>query len=367
MMNSPPRRPVIMLAQTPPPFHGQAVMTQVLKEALQEEFEVHHVRMDFSATIAENKTVRFSKVWKLFSCLWKTVCLLRQHPGAVLYYPPAPGHWVPVLRDLVLLSVCRPLAGTTVFHFHAHGLGVFLKKHRWLSKVWKNPEHAIVLGPSVRGDAEQVGANEIHEVPYGIDVPEYTDTVSGSRVPVIFFAGFHTASKGIFDLLETARILKERGVEFVMHTAGEWADASTRDTFQEFCDKHGLADQVMSLGRLEGETLWNEYRNADVFFFPTFFEHETFGVVIVEAMAHGLPVVSTCWPGPLDVVEDGTSGLLCDPHDCSGFADALQKLLQDEALRHEMGGASKQLYLGKYTRKQYAKTLKSLFETTCGQ
>ncbi len=150
-------RTIVLLAQTPPPFHGQAVMTQLLKEALEESFDVHHIRMDFSRTIAQNKKVTVRKFFKFFGVLTRTLLLLVRYPGSVLYYPPAPGHWVPVLRDFVLLTICRPFAGCTVFHFHARGIGEFLERHRYCPRrAWRAPEHAIVLGHSARTDSEPV-------------------------------------------------------------------------------------------------------------------------------------------------------------------------------------------------------------------
>ena len=152
-----------------------------------------------------------------------------------------------------------------------------------------------------------------------------------------------------------------------MRTAGEWADASTRRRFDTMCCECGLSDTVTCLGRLEGESLWNEYAGADLFFFPTFFEHETFGVVLFEAMAHGLPVVSTRWPGPVDVIEDGVDGVLCKPNDCCGFADAIQDFLQNPDQRRRMGERARLSYSTKYTRKHYAETLKRLFKLICGE
>lgn len=359
-------RPVIMLAQTPPPFHGQAIMTQVLKEVLQGEFEVYHVRMDFSDTVAENKKLRFSKVWKLFSNLWKTVSLLRKHPGAVLYYPPAPGHWVPVLRDLVLLTICRPFAGSTVFHFHARGVGEFLEQHKHCPRrAWRTPDHAIVLGPSARRDAELLGATVIHEVPYGVDVALVEGGSPKAARPRIFFAGFHAESKGVFDLLETARVLRDRQIDFEIQTAGEWASMAVREHFYSLLESYELEDRVTPLGLLSGPDLQTAYAAADIFFFPTFFEHETFGVVVVEAMAHSLPVVASAWPGPIDIICDKESGFLCPPRTIDAYADVLRKLIESSDLRSALGAAGRELYEDKYTRAVYGESMRKLFAEIC--
>ncbi|MBC8207252.1 MAG: glycosyltransferase family 4 protein [Kiritimatiellaeota bacterium] len=359
-------RAIVLLAQTPPPYHGQAVMTQVLKDVLEESFEVHHVRMAFSQTIAENKKVSFLKLFKLIGILVRTLCLLVRHPGAVLYYPPAPGHWVPVLRDLVLLTLCRPFAGCTVFHFHARGIGEFLEQHRRLpQRAWRAPEHAIVLGASVRQDAEFLGAQKIHEIPCGVDIePVPEDSRVSSRVR-IFFAGFHIESKGIFDVLETARELMNRQVDFEVHMAGEWASSSVQDRFLQLREEYGLESRVKLFGVLTGADLQAAYARADIFFFPTFFEHETFGVVVIEAMAHGLPVVASVWPGPCDIIRNQETGFLCSSRNVDAYADALQSLIENSEMRAAMGFAGWKLYEEKYTRAVYGESMRKLFAEIC--
>jgi glycosyltransferase involved in cell wall biosynthesis len=362
-----PRRPIVMVAQTPPPHHGQAVMTQVLKEALDGDFELYHVRMAFSGTIAENKRLQALKILKLLGVLVRAMVLLLRHRGAVLYYPPAPGHWVPILRDWILLAACRPFAARTVFHFHARGLGAFLDRHPLLpSFPWSQPDIAIVLGPSARSDAECIGAHRIEEIPYGLDVPVREPPRDSSSDPVILFVGLHGEGKGLFDLLETARVLMDRGCSFRIRTAGEWESEAVRERFEARRAEIDLADRVETLGHLPREKLWDAYAEADIFFFPTKFAHETFGVVLIEAMAFGLPVVSSRWPGPIDVVRDGATGILCEAGDIQAYADALQELVERPDRRAVLGAEGKILYKERYTGQQYHMRVKEFFAEHCG-
>lgn len=98
-------------------------------------------------------------------------------------------------------------------------------------------------------------------------------------------------------------------------------------------------DQITLTGWLSGTALASAYASADIFLFPS--TSETFGLVVVEAMASGLPVVAMRSQGVRDIVREGKTGILVpveDPtRDCVGFRDAVKILIRDEGKRRDMG------------------------------
>jgi glycosyltransferase involved in cell wall biosynthesis len=270
-----------------------------------------------------------------------------------------------VLRDLVFLSCVRPFAGKTIFHFHAYGLGEFVEVHSWLKRVglaFKKPDVAIVLGALCRSDGELLGAKKIVEIPYGMDIfPINRSSKRSLEKPRILFVGLHIESKGILDLLDTASLLKSNGLDFVVHTVGPWKNTQIRAAFESKRHELGLEEDVICCGELTGEPLWAEYAEADLFFFPTFFEFETFGLVVVEAMAYGLPVIASDWRGPGDIVEDGVTGFVCPVHDSRAYIEATTKLLSDPELRQSMGVAGRRLYEQKYRNAQFIDAVEAVF------
>jgi glycosyltransferase involved in cell wall biosynthesis len=99
------------------------------------------------------------------------------------------------------------------------------------------------------------------------------------------------------------------------------------------------------LGELHGEALADVYANADVFCFPS--TTDTFGQVLLEAGASGLPVVAAAAGGSLDVIHDGGTGLLVAPDDPGAFARALSPLAHDGGLRARMGASGRAAALEK--------------------
>jgi glycosyltransferase involved in cell wall biosynthesis len=87
--------------------------------------------------------------------------------------------------------------------------------------------------------------------------------------------------------------------------------------------------------------IWPVWRASDIAVVPST-EPEPFGMVAIEAMACGLPVVAAAHGGLLDIVDDGRSGLLFTPRDADALAAALQRLAGDAALRQRLGSAGAQ-------------------------
>ncbi len=114
---------------------------------------------------------------------------------------------------------------------------------------------------------------------------------------------------------------------------GDNANPTIARTIRGYFAARGL--DVHFTGTLTGEALATMYATADIFVFPS--QTETFGQVIQEAMASGLPVVAQRIGGPADLVRDGIIGYLATPSDIDGFAEKTLRLIHDQDLRTRMG------------------------------
>lgn len=123
------------------------------------------------------------------------------------------------------------------------------------------------------------------------------------------------------DLLLDAFAKAFAGSDDVFLTVG--GDGPARDTLTAYAHELGLGHQVQFLGHLSRQEVISEMHMCSAFVLSS--DHETFGVVLAEAMAAGKPVVSTACGGPEDLVTDQT-GLLVPPGDAAELARALQKL-----------------------------------------
>jgi glycosyltransferase involved in cell wall biosynthesis len=113
-------------------------------------------------------------------------------------------------------------------------------------------------------------------------------------------------------------------------------DGDQRENYQEQARRLGIADRTIFAGAIQHENTPPYFRSADVTILPSL-PPESFGLVLIESLACGTPVIATRLPGVRTVVEDGGDGLLVDPGTPESLAEAMGKILDDEDLRKAMG------------------------------
>lgn len=354
---------VLVVGQTPPPFHGQAVAIGSFLEGEYERVELSHVPMSFSRHIDEVGQLRIRKVfqlpWLVARIFWTRV----RNGSEVLYYPPHGVERIPLVRDLVVLIFCRWAFRWTVFHLHVIGLAQHYS--RWgrfwryaFRKAYFRPD--LVIAPSKAGEADGrfLAARHLRRVPNGV-ADDAASTAALVRVnaepPAVFYAGVLRESKGIVVLLEACAKLKAEKVSFRVRLMGDFQPAGFKDELMDRIERLQLSSQVDLLGRRVASDKWAQFRLADVFCFPTLYDN--FPLAVLEAMEFGLPVVATRCGALEEIVVEGETGYLVDPRDSDSLADRLEKLLTDSELRRTMGKAGRDRYVDLFTVEQYRRSL----------
>jgi glycosyltransferase involved in cell wall biosynthesis len=128
-------------------------------------------------------------------------------------------------------------------------------------------------------------------------------------------------------------------------------DGDARPELEQWVAGRPEHSLVSFLGRVSDERLEDLYRVADVFALPS--EGEGFGLVFVEAMAHGLPCVCVQAGAAPEVVRDGVTGLVARPRDVADLADKLMVLAKNSTIRARLGGAARQRYALHYTAEAF--------------
>ena len=169
----------------------------------------------------------------------------------------------------------------------------------------------------------------------------------------ILFVGRHIERKGICYLIEAAKYLPKDKFEIRIVGVGDLTEqlkqqAALLDERREMKDERTQSASIIFTGKLSPEALANEYKTANVFTLPAIVDHkgdtEGLGVVLIEAMELGLPIIASNVGGIPDVVVDGESGILVPEKDPVALADAFKRLEANPTLIQKLlAGARKRI------------------------
>jgi len=177
-------------------------------------------------------------------------------------------------------------------------------------------------------------AEKVIVASFPIDVGEFWDTKlpKDGQSPYILSAGrFSDARKNVELLLRAFAIVRKIQPDVQLWLAGEPPIGEKR----RLAEQLGLDNSVKYLGSLERKELVPLYQGAHVFALSSW--QEGLGIVVLEAMACGIPVVSTRCGGPESIIRDGEDGYLVPLNDMESLAEKLITLLRDDELRAKMG------------------------------
>lgn len=175
--------------------------------------------------------------------------------------------------------------------------------------------------------------------------------------PLFLFVGHVIPRKGLPVLLEACAILQTRG--YTHYTLQVVGNGSQEDELKTFCDEQGLSDRIQWIGRVSYDQIGSYFKNADVFVFPTM--EDTWGVVTLEAMLLGKPILCSKGAGTSELVIHGENGYVFPPDHAAELADLMQKFLDHPETIPAMGERSQQI-MAQYTPEAAAKCLAKVTE-----
>lgn len=213
----------------------------------------------------------------------------------------------------------------------------------WVDAFITNNQAGKIYLTDVVGTTEA----KVFARPYLIpDLRTYAPTIdiacpvtSQLQHPIFIFAGKLIPRKGLQELLKACALLQAQGYQnYSLLVLG---DGQQRQELERFVEHHHFASQVQWMGNVEYEQVGSYLFHSDVFIFPTL--EDVWGLVAVEAMMFGKPILCSKRAGAAEMVVDGENGYVFDPQDTKKFAELMGKFIENPALINQMGEESKQL------------------------
>jgi glycosyltransferase involved in cell wall biosynthesis len=375
---------ILFIAVLPPPFHGVPIANSILlsSEFIQRKYELILVPIKRNI-LQSGGNFSWRTVLDDLTLMGRTVSSLVTKRPKLTYFCIAQsrlGLW----RDAGLIGLARLLGSKCLVQLRGGNFrNVFQDEltpgEQRLIKVALNfLDGVIVLDQSLTWIFQGLVPSD-HIFVLSNGVPEtYTNDAKISAAKVrrqdssiikVTFLSNLLKGKGFETLLETAALLAQRGQnqDFVFTLAGAAPDSETARQVQGFVDSHDLTASVSITGEILGPEKWELLLNSDVFVFPSYYRPEGQPWAIIEALAAGLPVISTAQGAIPAMVKEGINGFIVPARNPAAIAARLRLLQRDPDLRLAMGQASRDLYLSHFTGEKFVKGFAAIIDRVLEQ
>jgi glycosyltransferase involved in cell wall biosynthesis len=346
---------ILVIGQTPPPFHGQAVMIEKIVKAKYSGVCIHHIRMDFSDNVDQVGKFALFKILRLFALLFKAYIILFRNRIDAIHYPPAGTNKNAIYRDIIILPLLRIWGKKLIFHFHPLGLSDVYKKSGGLMKLamrsaYFQPDLSIALSQYNAENIKNLNSKKVVIIPNGIDdvYPSYSFTVgSWSNDINVLFVGNICESKGIYTYLDVIGAIASKH-----HHVKGVVVGGFKDTIEEQkVTQHSAWKYCQYKGIITGDEKWKTFLHSDILFLPT--QYDNLPTVILEAMQFELPVVASDVGSIPEMINQAATGYYCGPLDVNSFIKHLNILIENSSVRKKLGLQGRKLFLEKYGLNKY--------------
>lgn len=251
-------------------------------------------------------------------------------------------HYHEPLSPALPITTLRFHRGANVGTFHAYArrnLGYYYARP-FLKRYFKRLHSCIAVSAPARDFVSRYFPGDYHIVPNGIDTARFApghEPIPELRTPgwhTLLFVGRLEQRKGLPTLLEAYAALRRSRPNVRLVVAG---DGPGRWGYEKYVESEAIPD-VLFMGHVPADMLPRCYASADVFCAPAV-GRESFGIVLLEAMASGVPVLASAIQGFSQVVTHGETGLLVATGDPAAWTVALERILTDDGERRRLAAA----------------------------
>ena len=277
-------------------------------------------------------------------------------------------------------------------HVHAHFAGMAARTAYWINRFFGLPftftahandifaprDFAVSLAKLLQSAAAVVTVSDfaarqlrerfpptavkIHRVYNGVDLSRFRPAESGPGAPIIISIGRLIEKKGFSDLIAACGVLRARDRAFECRIIGE---GPLQERLSAQIADEGLTDAVRLIGPQTQAEIATQLAGVSLFVLPCTRDSDggmdNLPTVIMEAMAAGLPVISTPLAGVPEMVQDGSNGYLVPERDPAALAAAIEKLIDDPERARRLGARGREIAREKFSIEESARQLRALF------
>jgi len=369
---------LLLVGPLPPPIHGQSVAFSMLVDHLLRENEFSVAVMNLTSAVARRQgTASLGRVVELASTLSSALFSLVR--ARLVYLTISQSAWG-FMRDIPIIWAAWVLRKKIVLHMHGGNLDGFFRARgvvyrRIIAATLCRAAVVILLSDKLRTRVGMVPglAERTVVVPNGVALHSPLGVkrlLPGEEMHVLYLSNL-VFEKGYLDVVEAARVLRNRypEVRAKFHFAGEFLlDRDTytsvvemrRDFFRRLREG-SLENVVIYHGVVHGEEKERLLEQAHVFVLPTYYRYEGQPLSVLEAMAHGTPIVTTDHAAIGEMVRDGFNGFFVPPRDGQAIAERLSRFHRSPDLVEVMSERNLARVKESFSAESYAGSVAEVF------
>lgn len=353
---------ILFILKLPPPLTGATLMNKYIAESnlLKNNFNIKIIPVSYKRKINQISIhIKFIKVIFYHLILLKDLLLFRPK---IVYFQLSPLGYA-FLRDCSYIIWLKVFKVHTIYHLHGKGINEAAKKTKILKYIYtwafKNSS-VICLSNILVSDISDVYFAKPYIVNNGIPniSVDFLERKNNNKIQVLFLSNL-IYSKGIIDFLDSISLLRELYKEKLsVKIVGSEVEISKFKLNYEI-SKRNINDLIEFLGPKYDKEKEEIFLQSDILVFPTL--NDVWGLVILEAMQFGIPVIATKEGAIPEIVDDCITGFLVDKHKPEQIAEKLKILFENDELRTKMGITARKKFLEKYTIEVFERNLFEAF------
>lgn len=312
------------------------LINEILRSDLKNDFEIYYI---------ESQAEDFKGIKKLFIAINAVFkfCgkILINNPKIVYVHI---GSNASLYRESFFVVLAKIFGKKTIAHFHAGDVEEYLEKQSKIGKtlivraIGLSDKLIAVSKDSAKKLQLLAPDNEIEIILNAIDTRclDFSTKRFSERSGIVrvLFVGAMGKLKGEKDLADAVELIRDKYPNLRVSFLGFGSES-----FRDYCKKREIEGSIEFIGAVSLEERLEFFEKADIFVLPTY--AEAMPISVIEAMAAGLPIVSTVVGGIPEMIKDGDEGFLIEPANAEKLAERLSILIENKELRTKMGEKAK--------------------------
>ena len=362
---------VLFVMHMPPPVHGASMMGKYIHDSklVNEEFECKYINMSTSNKLNDIGKISIQKFLSFCSLLKVIEKRIKEFsPDLICLTPNASG--IAFFKDFLIIQFIKCYSKNIVVHYHNKGISA--NQNKWLYnklyKIFFEGLKVILLAKELYPDiSKYVRSEDVYYCANGIPTMNVSPLLKEEKSDIFrfLFLSNMMRSKGVYTLINACALLKKIGFDFICAFVGDWKDVTEAD-FRKKIEALRLANNVIAVGPKYGDDKEHFLSEANCFVFPSAYNNEAFSLVLLEAMQHRLPCISTYEGGIPSIVNDKETGFLVEAHNEEKLCSKMKWMIENPDEAKKMGNKGWSKFQQEYTLGAFEQRFVNILRTlTC--